>query len=48
MVIDSLLSADGLAVLMAVLLGCFVKGALGLALKRAASTQPADPPPIMI
>ena len=37
MVIDSLLSADGLAVLMAVLLGCFVKGALGFGLPLIAT-----------
>ena len=37
MIIDSLLSADGLAVLMAVLLGCFVKGALGFGLPLIAT-----------
>ena len=37
MVIDSLLSADGLAVLIAVLLGCFVKGALGFGLPLIAT-----------
>ena len=37
MIIDSFLSADGLAVLMAVLLGCFVKGALGFGLPLIAT-----------
>ena len=37
MIIDSLLSADGLAVLVAVLLGCFVKGTLGFGLPLIAT-----------
>ena len=37
MIIGSLLSADGLAVLMAVLLGCFIKGALGFGLPLIAT-----------
>ena len=37
MIIDSLLSFNGLTVLMAVLLGCFVKGALGFGLPLIAT-----------